>query len=102
MQDHIALAKQVLSENTKVLYGIFGIIDTSGYFPPRIFLNEFLMQGNDPCDQDERVESWQPFELSEAAYNLVVSWWQLKYPGAVVDSLNSENWSDWVQAVLEN
>ncbi|BFM51320.1 hypothetical protein [Marinomonas sp. THO17] len=102
MQDHVALAKKVLSQNTKVLYGIFGIIDTSGYFPPRGFLNEFLLRGSDPCDQDGRMEEWIPFELSSEEYNLILLWWQSKYPGTVVDSLNSENWNDWVQEILEN
>jgi len=45
VQDKIALAKRVLTEDTKVLYGIFGIINTSGYFPPHKFLNEFFLIG---------------------------------------------------------
>ena len=102
VQDHVALAKRVLSENTKVLYGIFGIIEESGYFPSRPFLNEFLVGGNDPCDQDGRMESWNPFELSETEYSVVLSWWQLKYPNAVVDNLNSDSWNDWLQEILEN
>ncbi len=102
MQDKIALAKKVLSENTKVLYGIFGIIEASGYFPPRDFLNEFFLGGSDPCDQDGRMESWLPFALSAEEYNLIQLWWHSKYPGTVVDSLNSESWNDWVQEILEN
>jgi hypothetical protein len=101
LQDNVVLAKSVLSDNTKVLYGIFGIIDTSGYFPPRRFLNEFLLGGSDPCDQDGRMEGWIPFELSEEEYLLVLSWWQSKYPESVVDHLNSDNWKDWVQVILE-
>jgi hypothetical protein len=99
-QDKITLAKRVLSDNAKVLYGIFGIINTSGYFPPRSFLNEFLMGGNDPCDQDGRMKSWKPFELSVAEYPHVLSWWQSKYPNTVENDLGVENWSDWVQVIL--
>jgi len=102
VQDQVALAKKVLSENTKVLYGIFGIIETSGYFPPRDFLNEFFLGGSDPCDQDGRMDSWIPFELSAEEYNLIQLWWQSKYPGTVVNKLNSESWNDWVQEILEN
>lgn len=47
--EHINYAKRVLDENTKVLYGIFGVISGSGYFPPLPFLNEFLMAGSDSC-----------------------------------------------------
>ena len=59
MQNDIAKSKNILTENTNVLYGIFGIISTSGYFPSFYFLNEFLMQGSDPCDQDGRMEEWK-------------------------------------------
>src|SRR5262245_16266178 len=55
------VAKQVLTADEQVLYGIFGHIGTSGYFPPYEFLNEFLMVGCDPCDQDGRMANWQPF-----------------------------------------
>jgi hypothetical protein len=99
-QYNIALAKSVLSDNTKVLYGIFNIINTSGYFPPRSFINEFLMGGNDPCDQDGRMESWEPIELSAEEYSHILSWWQSKYPNTVEDDLGAENWSDWVQSIL--
>ena len=101
MQDQVALAQRVLSDNAKVLYGIFGIISASGYFPPHSFLNEFLMGGSDPCDQDGRMENWRPFELSNREYLLILSWWQSKYPNTVEDSLNAENWNDWVQEILE-
>ena len=101
VQDHVELAKKVLSENRKVLFGIFGIIKTSGYFPPRDFLNEFLLGGNDPCDQDGRMERWVPFELSAEEYNSIKLWWQSKYPKTAVDSLSSDSWNDWVQEILE-
>jgi hypothetical protein len=101
MQNRIDLTKKVLSENTKVLYGIFGVIDTSGYFPPLPFLNEFLMGGSDPCDQDGRMECWEPFELSAEEYAIILSWWQSKYPNTVENNLSAENWSDWVQEILE-
>ena len=102
MHDHVVLAKRVLSENTKVPYEIFGIIDTSGYFPPRLFLNEFLIGGSDPCDQDERMENWTPFALSEEEYSIILSWWQTKYPGTVEDRLNANSWSDWVPKILSS
>jgi hypothetical protein len=102
VQDHVALAKKILIENTKVLYGIFGIIDTSAYFPPLVFLNEFFMVGNDPCDQDGRMECWNPFKLNEAEYSQVFLWWQSTRPESVVDNLNTADWSDWVQEILEN
>src|ERR1700687_1673171 len=51
------IAKQVLAANEAVLYGIFGVIGSSGYFPPRDFLNDFLRQGTDPCDQDGRMSA---------------------------------------------
>src|SRR5262249_7930489 len=68
-------AKQVLSADEAVLYGIFGIIGNSGYFPPREFLNEFLMVGSDPCDQDGRMGRWKPFALSPGEYDEVKAWW---------------------------
>jgi hypothetical protein len=102
VQDKIALAKKVLTEDTKVLYGIFGVINTSGYFPPHKFLNEFFLIGNDPCDQDGRMTVWWPFKLSEDEYLKVFTWWKLEYPNTVVDNLGTDNWNDWVQEILEN
>ncbi|MGF1765652.1 hypothetical protein [Aliivibrio kagoshimensis] len=101
MLDNVALAKRVLTDNTEVLYGIFGFINTSGYFPPCSFFNEFLIGGSDPCDQDGRMESWEPFELTAVEHSLILSWWQSIYPGTLEDSLNVENWGDWVQEILE-
>jgi hypothetical protein len=39
MVNSVELAKNILSENAQVLYGIFGQIESSGYFPPKEFLN---------------------------------------------------------------
>ncbi|WP_444919627.1 hypothetical protein ACJJID_11575 [Microbulbifer sp. CnH-101-G] len=94
-------AKRVLTENSKVLYGIFGIVELSGYFPPHNFLNQFLMQGNDPCDQDGRMDNWPPFKLSSREYNLVKDWWCSINPGTVVDDLGEESWSDWAVEIIE-
>ena len=102
MTDNVALAKRVLADNTEVLYGIFGFIKTSGYFPPCPFLNEFLVAGSDPCDQDGRMESWEPFELSSVEYSLILEWWQLKYPSSRENALKVESWDDWVQEILES
>lgn len=96
MKYNDALAKQVLSDNTKVLYGIFGVIQTSGYFQPRTFLNDFFLGGNDPCDQDGRMGSWEPFELTINEYSSVLRWWQSNYPASVEDELDVESWNDWV------
>lgn len=101
MQDKISLAEKILFENTEVLYGIFGIINTSGYFPPYHFLNEFLLTGNDPCDQDGRMEGWIPFKLSYEEYLEVFSDWCHSYPNTTIDDLNAKSWNDWVQEILE-
>lgn len=102
MKNNIDLAKKVLLDSTKTLYGIFSIICISSYFPPRVFLNEFLKVGSDLCDQDGRMEDWNPFELNEEEYLEVLSWWQEKYPDAVVDDLDSDNWNDWIEEILED
>jgi hypothetical protein len=101
VQSPIELAKDVLSENTKVRYGIFGLIESSAFFPPRDFLNEFLMVGHDPCDQDGRMERWNPFSLSPDDYLVFKQWWISNHPGTVEDSLGVSSWSDWVQEVFE-
>jgi hypothetical protein len=97
-----ALAKRILADNSVVLFGIFGMVETSGFFPPREFLNEFLMVGYDPCDQDGRMASWVPFELSIEGYQLVKDWWIEKHPGTVEDSLSANSWNDWVQCILDS
>jgi hypothetical protein len=95
-------AKQVLAADEEVLYGIFGMIGVSGSFPPRTFLNEFLMRDSDPCDQDGRMSDWQPFAMSPEEYGELKVWWMAGHPGAVEDSLGVENWDDWVQEVLNH
>jgi hypothetical protein len=100
MSDSVKTAKWVLEADEVVLYGIFGIIGGSGYFPPREFINEFLMVGHDPCDQDGRMESWHPFILAPDEYDVITSWWAIKHPGAVVSNLGVGNWNDWVQVIL--
>jgi len=99
--DNIHNAKRVLDENTKVLYGIFSIIDGSGYFPPLPFLNEFFIAGSDPCDQDSRMGHWRPFKLTPFEYEEVKAWWVSSRSGTVESPLNSECWSDWIQEILE-
>lgn len=96
------LAIEILKENSKVLYGIFGEVESSNYFPPRVFLNEFLMQGNDPCDQDGRMDNWQPFEVSDDEYISVLNWWiENKSSNAKVEDLGVNNWNDWAVELIE-
>lgn len=94
-------AMRVLSGNLEVKFGIFGTICLSGYFPPRLFLNEFLMGGNDPCDQDCRMEPWSPFALSAEDYDTVKAWWISRHQRTIVDALGADCWEDWVQEMLE-
>jgi hypothetical protein len=100
MSNPVVSAKRVLEVNEAVLYGVFGMIRGSGYFPPRMFLNEFLMSGNDPCDQDQRMGTWMPIELSADDYREVLSWWVGRHPDAVEDRLGAECWNDWVHEIL--
>jgi hypothetical protein len=97
----IKLAKEVLTANTKVLYGIFGQIESSGYFPPRLFLNEFFMGGSDPCDQDERMGRWTPFALSVDDYSVIKQWWIEHHPGAIEVTLGQNGWDDWIASILD-
>lgn len=94
-------AKQVLATNEKVRYGIFGQIGASGYFPPREFLNEFLMKGMDPCDQDGRMSPWRPFAVTPEEYRDLKEWWIARHSGAIEDGLGADNWDDWVQEILD-
>ncbi|MFT3781033.1 MAG: hypothetical protein QM790_03445 [Nibricoccus sp.] len=96
----LSLAKNILTGDTEVLYGIFGLVASSGYFPPRRFLNEFFAVGCDPCDQDNRMCTWKPFELTEDEYQHIKSWWQSLYPDAVEDSLGVSDWSDWSVVII--
>jgi hypothetical protein len=97
----IESAKQVLSENSKVLYGIFGAIEASGYFPPRKFLNQFFESGSDPCDQDGRMGSWTPFELTEEEYEAVLKWWLEDRPDVSINDLGADNWNEWQSEIIE-
>lgn len=101
MSNNIEVAKEVLLANSKVLYGIFSIIRQTDCFPPCAFLNEFFLVGNDPCDQDRRMNAWRPFELSKNEYLVVKSWWLSLHPTAQETTLGAEDWNDWVQEVLE-
>ncbi len=100
MAGAVDAAKRVLAADEKMLYGIFGVIGGSGYFPPREFLNEFLMVGCDPCDQDARMDRWQPFALSPGDYDEVKTWWVSGHPGTVASDFGVESWNDWVQVIL--
>lgn len=93
-------AQQIPGENTNVLYGLFGMIDASGYFPPLVFLNTFLMAGSDPCDQDGRMDQWRPFSLNETEYAEVKAGSIASRPGTLESALNCTCWEDWVQTIL--
>jgi len=101
MTGNIENAKTVLLENARVLYGIFGVVASSNYFPPRDLLNEFLMGGSDPCDQDERMAPWQPFALSPEEFAAVQQWWCELHPDAVTDALGATYWSEWTRELLD-
>ncbi|WP_197065295.1 hypothetical protein [Massilia sp. 9096] len=100
--DSVKLAKEVLLSNEAVRFGVFGIVATSGYFPPRQFLNEFLRAGTDPCDQDQRMPPWKPFSLSADDYLIVKAWWIARHSGAVESSLGATNWNDWAVVVIHD
>jgi hypothetical protein len=97
----IELAKSVLTENSQVLFGIFGTIKVSGYFPPRKFLNQFFSQGSDPCDQDGRMDNWKPFSINDNEYEAILNWWVSIYPNTVVDDLGQESWGSWSLEIVE-
>ena len=97
----IELAKRVLTENSHVLYGIFGTIKVSGYFPPIQFLDQFFSQGSDPCDQDGRMDNWKPFVLSENEYKTIANWWVSNHPGTVEDDLGQASWDSWALEIVE-
>jgi hypothetical protein len=93
-------AKAILAENERVLYGIFGVVAGSGFFPPYEFLNEFFLVGHDPCDQDQRMSPWKPFALSRQEYEQVKIWWLDGHSGDQEDRLGANCWSEWVQELL--
>ena len=94
-------AKRVLAANEAVLYGTFGVIGSSGVFPPREFLNVFLARGGDPCDQDGRMGRWEPFAVTPEEYPALLAWWSASHPGAAEDGLGAVCWDEWLQAVLD-
>lgn len=100
MLDSIKAAQTVLTENASVMYGIFGIVESAGFFPSREFLNEFFQSGHDPCDQDGRMAPWSPFSLGIEDYLSIKEWWMANHPGAIEDDLGAECWDDWVQELL--
>ncbi len=102
MSHAVETAKRVLAANTTVQYGVFGMIDSSGFFPPRTFLNQFLAKGNDPCDQDGHMSQWQPFTLSASDYLAVKEWWLFNHIGATEHDLGATCWDDWVQIILNS
>jgi hypothetical protein len=101
LMSKVVLAKDVLDRNSKVLFGIFGAIQNSGHFPPLEFLNEFFMKGNDPCDQDGRMASWPPFNLTSSEYAEVKNWWLINHPGTLETDLESSTWTEWCCKILE-
>lgn len=97
----IERAKNILSQNTMVLYGIFGIVDASDYFPTKNLLNQFFELGYDPCDQDGQMGTWDPFELTEKEFEIIVAWWLQDHPNARIDSLGAKVWSEWSYEIIE-
>ncbi len=100
MTTAVDAAKRVLEADEQVPYGIFGHVGGSGYFPSREFLNEFLIVGCDPCDQDGRLARWMPFVLRSEEYDVIQRWWVAKHNGAVVSDLGAACWDEWVQRIL--
>ncbi|CAH0525772.1 hypothetical protein [Vibrio hippocampi] len=94
-------AIRILSDNKKVMHGIFRFINGEKYFPPVEFINEFFEGGSDPCDQDCLMGEWEPFSLLEEEYQSVFNWWLRENPDAVIDYLNASDWSDWCVTLIE-
>ncbi len=95
----LELAKSIIRK-THVGIGAFGIIDSSEFFPPRPILNDFLSHGYDACDQD-RMDRWEPFEVSSDDYDALKSWWLETHPKATEDSLAQHHgligsWKSWI------
>ena len=101
MPEALEAAKRVLAANEAVRFGIFGVVGSSGVFPPRVFVNQFLARGSDPCDQDGRMGRWVPFAVPPDAYQPLLAWWTAGHPGAVEDGMGAACWDDWVQELLE-
>lgn len=98
--NQLELAKHVIEGSVNVMFGTFGAIDSSAYFPPRTFLNEFLRSGSDPADQDGRMKDWIPFELNEENYERIKEWWIGDHPDSKEDYLGMNCWNDWIVEVI--
>ena len=98
----LEIARNVLSQNEKVQFGIFGLIGQSEYFPPHSFLNEFFMIGYDPCDQDQRMAKWDAFELNFEEYEMIRQWWLSDHPAAIKTLADVNSWADWIQEIIES
>lgn len=100
MSEKIKLTKKVLCENIANTrnFGVFCSIDSSFFFPPRKFLNQFLESGSDSGDQDG-ITDWSPFTINELEYDLVKEWWFSNRFG-VVDDLEQNNWNDWLDKLF--
>lgn len=46
------------------------------------------------------MKDWAPFTLSAQDYLDVKEWWQSNHAGSCEDSLDADNWNEWVQAIL--
>jgi hypothetical protein len=92
----VDIAKRILAEHVST----FSLIGESDFFPPRAFLNEFLMSGRDPADQDG-LWKWKPFSLSSDEYEEIKAWWVSNHAGAAEDSLGTNCWYDWNHEVVD-
>jgi hypothetical protein len=93
-------AKAVLTASTQAGYGYFNHIAGTDYFPPRSFLNEFLLIGHETWDQDRMHPEWTPFVLSPDDYADVKAWWVASHPNAVESDLGAEGWDHWLGLIL--
>lgn len=94
-------AKYIISANVTYSYGLFRHVCDSGLFPPHAMMNEFLMIGHFPEDQDGLTGKWRPFTLSTEEYDKVKEWWVIEHPGSVEDGLGQRDWSSWIGEILE-
>ncbi len=100
-ETEVTKVKKILSENSKVPYGIFGVIESTRYFPPRELLNQFLYKGYDPCVQYGKMNNWKPTVLNENQYSSIVEWWKIEHSNIKVDFLDKTDWNEWTNAILE-
>ncbi len=78
----LELVKKIVGESPT-----FKIIDGETYFPPLKVMNDFLIQGHDPADQDDLYPRWNPFEIDENTYRQLKLWWITDNPDAKEDWL---------------